>query len=253
MIDKQKPVQVAGLLIAFVLASLPLALAKSAAIIEVGKFSAAQPGDTLPDGWEPVYFDSVERTTTYKLVEDDEGGTVVLRAISDRAASGLKREIFIDPEEYPIVEWRWKVANVLKNGDITKKEGDDTPARLYVVFEYDSSRAGFLQRVQYETIRMFYGRYPPEGTINYVWESNKPVGSMVRSPYEEQVMMIVLESGAKNLNTWLSERRNVYEDYRKAFGKEPTRISGVALMTDTDNTQESATAYFGDIIFRQKP
>ena len=40
-----------------------------------------------------------------------------------------------------------------------------------------------------------------------------------------------------------------YEDYKKAFGEEPPMISGVAIMTDTDNTGESAIAYYGDILF----
>ncbi len=65
--------------------------------------------------------------------------------------------------------------------------------------------------------------------------------------------MIVVESGAGKLNQWVSEERNVYEDYVKAFGEEPPLISGVAIMTDTDNTGESATAYYGDIQFTKGP
>ncbi|HNP30842.1 MAG TPA: DUF3047 domain-containing protein, partial [Nitrospirales bacterium] len=42
-----------------------------------------------------------------------------------------------------------------------------------------------------------------------------------------------------------------YEDYKKAFGEDPPNISGVAIMTDTDNTKESAIAYFGDIVFKK--
>jgi len=51
------------------------------------------------------------------------------------------------------------------------------------------------------------------------------------------------------LNQWVSEERNIYGDYKKAFGQEPPMISGVAIMTDTDNTGESATAYYGDFLF----
>jgi len=50
----------------------------------------------------------------------------------------------------------------------------------------------------------------------------------------------------------VNEERNVYEDYKRAFREEPPKISGVAIMTDTDNTGESATAYYGDIIFKRK-
>jgi hypothetical protein len=63
--------------------------------------------------------------------------------------------------------------------------------------------------------------------------------------------MIVVESGETNLNQWLNEERNLYEDYKKAFDEEPPMISGVAIMTDTDNTGESATAYYGDILFKK--
>ncbi len=66
-------------------------------------------------------------------------------------------------------------------------------------------------------------------------------------------MMIVVESGAEKVNRWVCEERNILEDYGKAFGGTPPKISGVAIMTDTDNTGESAIAYYGDIFFRKVP
>ena len=72
------------------------------------------------------------------------------------------------------------------------------------------------------------------------------------NPYTDRSMMLVVESGDKNLDEWISEKRNIYADYRKAFNDEPPMISGVAIMTDTDNTGESATAYYGDILFRKE-
>ena len=65
-------------------------------------------------------------------------------------------------------------------------------------------------------------------------------------------MMIVVRGGDKMLNTWVQEERNLYEDYKQAFGTEPPTISGVAIMTDTDNTLESAVTFYGDIIFKQQ-
>ena len=73
------------------------------------------------------------------------------------------------------------------------------------------------------------------------------------NPYTEQVHMIVVESGPTKLNTWMTEARNVYDDYKRAFGEEPPMISGIAIMTDTDNTGESAEAYYGDIFFAKPP
>ncbi|MGE3150714.1 MAG: DUF3047 domain-containing protein, partial [Pseudorhodoplanes sp.] len=51
------------------------------------------------------------------------------------------------------------------------------------------------------------------------------------------------------LNTWVSHKRNVRSDIRELFGQDITSIDAVALMTDTDNSGQRATAYYGDIWF----
>ena len=221
--------------------------AETPATLEFGKFSAASETDTLPPGWQPLTFKKIPKHTAYTLFKDED--RFVVKAVSEASSSGLTREMSVDPREYPIVQWQWKVANVLKKGDVSRKEGDDYPARVYITFEYDSSKVSFFKKVQYETIKFIYGRYPPLGAINYIWESKAPVGTLVPNPYTDQVMMFVVQSGPDKLNTWVTEQRNVYDDYKKAFGQEPPMISGVAIMTDTDNTGESATAYYGDISF----
>jgi len=232
------------------LAAFPVALdAQSPSVLEVGKFSAAPEGAALPDGWKPLTFKKIERHTVYAVVKD--GESTAVKAVSEASASGLTRELKINLKEYPIVQWQWKVANVLKKGDVTRKEGDDYPARIYITFEYDSSKVGFFDKAKYELIKLLYGQYPPLAAINYIWESKAPKGTVVPNPYTERVKMIVVESGVERVNQWVSEERNVYEDYKKAFGDEPPLISGVAIMTDTDNTGESATAFYGNIIFKK--
>ena len=223
--------------------------AESPSTVHVGAFSRAQAGGPFPDSWKPLTFHKIDEHTEYSLVEDD--GTVVVKAVSRGSSSGLTREVTIDPEQYPIVEWRWKIENVLQKGDVTTKAGDDYPARLYITFAYDESKIGFLEQAQYELAKLLHGKYPPTGAINYIWESRSPVGTIVPNPYTDRVMMIVLESGEAKVGQWVTESRNLYEDYRKAFGDDPPPISGVAVMTDTDNTQESAVAYYGDIVFKK--
>lgn len=227
----------------------PPVLAESANQLPIGIFSEAQPGKKFPAGWEPLTFEKIPTHTQYDLVKDED--QVVVKAISYHSSSGLTREISIDPVKYPVVQWRWKVENTLKNGDVTEKSGDDYPARLYITFEYDSRKVGFFEKAKYEAAKLLYGQYPPIGAINYIWESKSPIGTIVPNPYTDRVQMIVVESGQSRLNEWITEERNVYDDYVKAFGQNPPKISGVAIMTDTDNTQENATAYFGDIVFKQ--
>lgn len=238
--------------LALVFATSPVVIAEDSEShkhFPVGMFSQAQPGTTFPPDWKPLTFEKIPTHTKYELVKD--GDQVVVKASSHQSSSGMTREITIDPKEYPVVQWRWKVENVLKNGDVTQKSGDDYPARLYITFEYDSSKVGFFEKAKYETAKFLYGQYPPIGAINYIWESKSPIGTIVPNPYTDRVNMIVIESGETRLHEWITEERNVLEDYKKAFGKDPPNISGVAIMTDTDNTQESAVAYFGDIVFKK--
>ncbi len=229
------------------LVSLPAS--QAADLLPVGVFSKASPGSEFPEGWKPLYFQNIEKRTRYSLIKD--GDTVVVKAVSEASASGLVREMKIDPKEFPILQWRWKVGNILKKGNVKSKEGDDYPARIYITFEYDPKKLNFFEKTKYNTYRILYGQYPPLRAINYIWESTAPKGTAVPNPYASRVLMIVVESGPEKINQWVREQRNVFEDYRKAFGEDPPMISGVALMTDTDNTGESATAYYGDILFRK--
>jgi hypothetical protein len=219
------------------------------AVIEVGKFSAAKVEETLPLDWKPLTFKKIEKHSTYTLVKDN--GIVAIKAVAEASASGLTRAIKINSKEYPIMQWRWKVSNILKKGNVHQKEGDDYPARIYITFEYDPNKLGFFDKAKYEAVKLLYGQYPPHGAINYIWESKAPIGTIVPNPYTDRVKMIVVESGEARLNQWVNEERNIYEDYKKAFGEEPPMISGIAIMTDTDNTGETATAYYGDILFKK--
>lgn len=222
--------------------------AQSPGYLEVGMFSSARAGESLPHDWQPLSFRRIERHTAYSLVE--EGGTVVIRAVSDQSASGLMRVISIDPTVYPVIQWRWKVNNILRKGDVSSKAGDDYPARIYITFAFDPDRAGYLERLEHEAARLIRGKDVPYRAISYIWGSNSPAGTMVANSYTDRAMMFVVQGGSGKSRQWLTEERNVYEDYKKAFGEEPTMISGVAIMTDTDNTRESAVAWYGDIVFR---
>jgi len=240
----------AGILVLLVLAVVSVGHADSPAVLEVGAFSAAAPGTKMPDGWQPLTFAKVPRHTQYELVKD--GDTVVVQATSRAAASGLTKAVTIDSREYPIVRWRWKVERLLAKSDVTRKDGDDYPVRLYITYRYEPDKVSFSRKVKYQAGRVLFGDIPI-AALNYIWDSKAPAGTFVDNAFTDFAKMIVLRSGAEGVGSWVEEERNVYEDYKKAFGEEPPMISGVAVMTDTDNTGESATAFYGDITFRKAP
>jgi hypothetical protein len=218
--------------------------------IQVGAFSQADCGQALPESWQPLTFRHIQRQTDYSLVE--EGGTVVVKAVSAQSASGLTHKISVNPKQYPLLQWRWKVNNVLQRGDVSRRDGDDYPARVYITFALDLISVGYLEQLKHQALQLLFGPEVPYRAISYIWGSNSTVNTMVANPYTNKVMMFVLQSGDAQLQQWLTETRNVYEDYKTAFGEEPPRINGVAIMTDTDNTGESAVAWYGDIEFREE-
>jgi len=226
----------------------PSASAQGSPVIEVARFSSATLGQTVPDGWKPLSFKNIPRSTTYEVVKD--GDKTVVKADSDVSASGLTKEVRINPRDYPIIRWRWKVNNLVQKSDATRKDGDDYPARVYVTFEYDPDKVSVGKKLKYKAGRVLFGDIPI-GAINYVWETKAPIGVILDNAYTDFVKMIVVQSGPNHVGLWIDETRNIYDDYKKAFGEEPPMINGVAIMSDTDNTKERAVAYYGDITFEK--
>jgi hypothetical protein len=238
-----------GVLLATWLLIAPACLwAQSGAVLEVGKFSASQVGQALPDGWKPLTFAKIPKHTSYEVVQD--GDVTIVKAVSEASASGLIKPVLIDPKEYPIVRWRWKIDNVLQHSDVALKEGDDFPARLYITFAYDPNKVSFGKKLKFKAGQALFGDIPI-AALNYIWETKTPVGTIVENAYTDFARMVIVESGTQKVGMWIDEERNIYEDYKKAFGEEPPMINGVAIMSDTDNTKEQATAYYGDIVFQK--
>ncbi|MBL4901408.1 MAG: DUF3047 domain-containing protein [Desulfocapsa sp.] len=216
--------------------------------IVVGDFSAKLQDGILPDRWKPLLFNDIERHTVYTHILDENIYAIQARSIG--SSSGLIRKITIDPAIYPTVSFRWKIQNIIESADLTDKDRNDAPARVFITFAYDSDKVSWFEKVKFETSKLFYGKYPPATTLCYVWASHLEQGTITRSPYSDRVRIIVLESGADKTGTWVSEKRNVFADYRTAFATESVpMISGVAVMTDTDNTDGQAVAWYGDIVF----
>ena len=190
--------------------------ASSAQEIPVARFSN---GDL--SGWSEKVF---KGKTSYTLENS------VLKAHSVRAGSGLIKKLSVDTQRYPKLSWSWRIDHTLKGENIMTKQGDDFAARVYVVFP-----------------RTFFWRMR---AINYVWAAKMPKLGEARSPYTSNSVIVALESGDDLAGTWVHEERNIYQDYRRIFGEEPPPLGGVAIMTDTDDTQDEANAWYGDITLR---
>ena len=157
-------------------------------------------------------------------------GRDALKAQSQNTASGLVRKIKVDLTKTPYLHWHWRVDNVLQGTDEQTRQGDDYPARVYIIV----SGGIFFWQTR---------------ALNYVWSSNQAVETTWPNAFTDNAVMLAVRSSGEQTGQWLHETRNVLEDLPRYLQKSTTHIDAVAIMTDTDNSGQNATAYYGEIYF----
>lgn len=163
--------------------------------------------------------------TKYTAAKKDNQTSVM--AESKNSASGLFYEINYDPKKYPVLEWSWQIEEIIQAGDARHKKGDDYAARIYVVFP-----------------NIFFWRTK---ALNYIWANKLPKGEFCANAYTSNTVMIAVQSGNQRAGQWLTEQRNIIDDYQQAFGEAPPDVGAIAIMTDTDDTGDNARAWYGPI------
>ncbi len=186
----------------------------------IGKFSSSDIAQ-----WEERTF---QGHTEYSITEED--GRTVLAAHSKSSASSYFRKIDVDLLATPVLNWSWRVDQVFADVKEREKSGDDYPARVYLIFSPNSS----FWRAR---------------SLHYVWSSNQPVESDWPNAYSANAQMIAIEAGPDHVGQWRSYKRNIRDDFKKFFGEDVQLVNAIAVMTDTDDTQGSAVAFYGDIYF----
>lgn len=174
-------------------------------------------------GWESKSFKGV---TEYRVIK--ENGLSVVKAVSTASASGLVKKISFSPAKYRYLRWRWKITHTVTGGDEKSRDGDDYAARVYVIFP-----GRFFWQMK---------------AINYIWANKLAKGKFAPNAYTANTKMVAVESGNEKAGQWLAEERDLLADYRTLFGTDPPEAEAIAIMTDTDNTDGIAEAWYADII-----
>jgi hypothetical protein len=224
---------------------LPVAEGK---VIEVARFSQLRPGGPLAEQWEPYVLQPANPLTRYRPTEV--AGNICVEADATNGHSALQRLIRISPERHPVLEWRWRVPRLPSDASAPAGAKATPRARLMLAFHGDAEKLDMEQRVQLRMAKAITGQALPYSSLIYVWMKGVPEGTVVPSPYTDRVRLMALDSSEKLLDQWVEFRRNVREDYRRAFGEEPGDIVGVGIFTDVDGNGAPGRAYYGDITFR---
>lgn len=212
----------------------------------VGAFSSGSVGAAFPNGWRVAKLPGVT-ATRFRMVNFD--GETVVQMDASKSAATLHRRVRIDPDETPMLRWRWRVRDLVDGADLYRKQGDDLPARLYVMFDYPLDKLSLIERGKILLARSAAGDMVPAAALCYVWDGKLPAGTKLWNAYSDRVRVVVVESGSRRLDQWVVEERDISADFRAAFGEEPPPVSGVAIAADTDQTGETVRAWFGDISF----
>ena len=198
--------------------------------IIVGDFSKTTIVNGVPSGWEK----KEDKGKLNCSIEKDEQGRPVLHLKSKGGSGGIHKAIEIDVKQYPYFTWKWKVTKIPPKGDVRKKSTDDQAGNIYVAFP-----GGFPELVRSKI-------------VSYLWDSNAAKGLMTTSPKRGNTKNIVLESGSEKLGEWITEKRNVFEDYKKLFGEEPPKTAKVSIWIDSDDTESEAEAFYDELMFSKE-
>ena len=215
----------------FVLVSLCLVSADLPAIspyVQVSTFTDAftNPSSSgLPEDWSVKVWQGAPEI---EIVKEHQGSVLKLRSHQSNVA--LYKKVYVDLDLYPNLLWKWKVTELPVDGDARDSELDDQAAGIYVMFP------------------RFPGFFNTR-IIGYVWESEAPQGTILKSHNDSRIHYVVMRSGKKETGEWIQEMRNVGQDYEQIFGEKAPKVGGVSLLIDSDHTQSSSESFFGEIKF----
>ena len=169
--------------------------------------------------------------TIYTVGKNENGN--FLKAVADNAASGLGKEFKIDLNNTPFINITWKIEKDLSGIKEDTKKGHDFAARVFAVKKTGATPLS-------------------NRAINYVFSSNNEIGFNSPSPYTKKSIDNVLSTTKNNLNEWVTVKANVKEDFKKFHDLDVNELDGLAIMSDTDNSELKAIAYFQNIYFSEK-
>ena len=198
--------------------------------IPVEDWASQQEGNTgIPEGWLGQNWGSPKYD--FRVVID--GGRKVINMKSAGDSSTISKEIKVDVKTSPILQWSWKAVTLPNNGNACVSATDDEAAQIYVTFP----------------------RFPTavrSRIVSYIWDTTRPVGTTCKSQKTGLVTYVVVRSGTADLNKWMTESRNVLEDFKKIYGEAPGEDAGaISLGVDSNDTNSTAESFFGTIFFRK--
>ena len=194
--------------------------------VVVADFSLGADARGVPEAWQLV---EKSGQPSLSLAKMDGLNALVLRSAD--SSFSIQRQVKVDLEQYPILTWKWKITKLPAGGDFRKAKTDDQAAQLFLA----------LSRTR---------------AIVYLWDTTAPQGLIAEAsaPPPMRIKAVVVRSGPSQTGRWITETRNVYEDYRKLYGggDKALVVSGMRIQINTQHTKTSAESCFADLVFKKQ-
>ena len=184
---------------------------------------------------EKCHFQWVFRVPHTKFVIVDEPTAVDRRVLAVEAdkASGIMIFKFdgLDIKKTPYMHWRWRIVRRVNIPDGTA-EPDDQACVIYL------SDGNMLR----------------QKCVGYRWEHFVPVGTrrMIKYPCS-QVDAWCLRNRETPVGEWVEEERNVFEDFKQAFGEEPSENAAITIGANSQYSKSDTRVEIDYIEFRSSP
>jgi len=185
--------------------------------------------------------------TRYSVVSLD--GQRALRIDASGSYGNLVHPVSANPGAHRLA-WRWRVDTPNLAADLRRKDGDDSPLKVCVLFDLPTGAVPFLERQVLRIARLRSGEALPAASVCYVWDAHLAPGTVLDNAYTRRVRMIVLRGPEAPLHAWQTEQRDVWADFLRLFGDEadaPAPLVGVAIAGDADNTEGHSVAHLSAI------
>lgn len=226
---------------------LTILVAKSIAAAELSAFSAAI-GATVPAPWQFVALPERYAKPLSAIDVADIEGKKALRLRADKSWGTVAHPWAGAAQT---IQFQWRLDKPLPQASFKTKATEDAALKVCASFDMPSDRMPAGERTLFKLVQVFSREKLPTATLCYVWANSELVGSIHASPTTARVRYMVVDSAASSLKEWKSHKRNLSEDFLKAFGTETQTVPAVTAIivgADSDNTQGSSLGYVSDIM-----
>jgi Protein of unknown function (DUF3047) len=151
------------------------------------------------------------------------------------------------------IEFQWLLDKPLLQNSFKAKATEDAALKVCASYDMPVDRMPATERALFKFVQFFSREKLPTATLCYVWANSEELGSIHPSPTTARVRYLALDNASSQLKTWKAHKRNLSDDFLKAFGAESPSVPAVTAIivgADADNTQGTSLGYVADIVLQ---